>query len=39
MGILPLSAMFLMARKGFIYTIAVDVYAYRPSFSSILSLI
>ena len=27
MAILPLSAMFFMALKGFVYTIAVDVYA------------
>jgi len=25
-----------MSRKGFIYTIAVDIYAYRPAFSIIL---
>jgi len=27
MAILPLSAMYFMALKGFVYTIAVDVYA------------
>ena len=27
---------FFMARKGYIYTIAVDFYAYRLAFSSIL---
>jgi len=26
--VLPFSAMFLMVRKGFVYTIAVDVYAF-----------
>ena len=36
MAILPLSAMFFMARKGFIYTITVDIYAFRFAFSSIL---
>jgi len=36
MAILPLSAMFFMARKGFIYTIAVDIYAFRFALSSIL---
>ena len=30
------SAMFFMAHKGFIYTVAVDIYAFRPAFSSIL---
>ena len=35
MAILPLSDMSLMARKGFIYTIAVDIYAFRFAFSSI----
>ena len=33
MPILPLSAMFFMALKGFVYTIAVDVYAFRLAFS------
>ena len=33
--ILPLSAMFLMALKGFIYTIAVHFYAFRLAFCSI----
>jgi len=36
MAILPFRAMYFMARKGFIYTIAVDIYAYRPAFSIIL---
>ena len=35
-AILPFLAMFFMARKGFIYTIAVDIYAYRLAFSIIL---
>ena len=36
MAILPFRSMYFMARKGFIYTIAVDIYAYRPAFSIIL---
>ena len=36
MAILPFSAMFLRARKGFVYTITVDIYALRLAFSSIL---
>jgi len=36
MAILPFRAMYFMARKGFIYTIAVDIYAYRLAFSIIL---
>ena len=31
--------MFLMVRKGFIYSIAVDIYAFRLAFSSILHYI
>jgi len=34
--ILPFLAMSLMARKGFVYTIAVYFYAFRLAFSSIL---
>ncbi len=36
MVILPLLAMWLMALKGFVYTIVVDVYAFRLAFCSIL---
>jgi len=36
MAILPLSAMFFMARKGFVYTITVDIYSFHLAFSSIL---
>ena len=36
MAILPLLAMWFMVLKGFVYTIAVDVYAFRLAFSSIL---
>ena len=36
MAILPFLAMCFMALKGFIYTIAVEVYAFRLAFSSIL---
>ena len=36
MAIMPLSAMFFMAIKGFVYTDAVDVYAFRLVFSGIL---
>ena len=35
-AILPISAIFLMTRKGFIYTIAVYLYAFCLAFSSIL---
>ena len=35
MVILPFFAVFLMALKGFVYTIAVDFYAFRLAFSSI----
>ena len=37
--ILPFSAMFLMSLKGFVYTIAVDVYAFCLAFSTILPCI
>ena len=33
MVILPFSAMYFMVRKGFVYTIAVDVYAFHLTFS------
>ena len=36
MAILPFLAMYFMALKGFVYTIAMDVYAFRLAFSSIL---
>ncbi len=36
MPILPFLAMCFMVLKGFVYTIAVDVYAFRLAFSSIL---
>ena len=36
MTISPFSAMFFMVRRGFVYTIAVDIYAFRLAFSSIL---
>jgi len=32
-AVLPLSVMFLMPRTGFVYTIDVDVYAFRLAFS------
>ena len=35
MAILPLSAMFFMTRKGFVYTISVDIYAFHLVFTSI----
>ena len=31
--ILPFFAMYFMVREGFIYTISVDIYAFRPAFS------
>ena len=37
--ILPFSAMFLMSLKGFVYTIAVDIYAFCLAFSTILPCI
>ncbi len=39
MVILPFFAMFFMARKGFVYTIAVDIYAFHLAFSTILHCI
>ena len=36
MVVLPLLALCFMVLKGFVYTIAVDVYAFRLAFSSIL---
>ncbi len=36
MAISPLLAMFLMVLKGFVYTIAADIYAFRLAFSTIL---
>ena len=33
MAILPLSAMFFMVLRGFVYAITVDVYAFRLAFS------
>jgi len=37
--ILPFSAMCFMDLKGFVYTITVDIYAFRFAFSSILHCI
>ena len=39
MVILPFLVMYLVIRKGFIYTIAVYFYAYRLAFSTILHCI
>ena len=39
MTILPLLAMFFMVLKGFVYTIAVDIYAFRTAFCTILECI
>jgi hypothetical protein len=39
MVVLLFWVMFFMARKGFVYTIAVDVYVFRLAFSSILHCI
>jgi len=36
MPILPFLAMCFMVLKGFVYTIVVDIYAFRLAFSSIL---
>jgi len=33
MAILPFLAMFFMVLNGFVYTIAVDIYAFRLAFS------
>ena len=35
MGVLPLLAMLFMVRKGFVYAISADIYAFRLAFSSI----
>ena len=35
-AISPLSAMCFIARKGYVYTITVDIYAFRPAFCSTL---
>ncbi len=35
MGVLSFLAMFFMARKGFVYTISVDIYAFHIAFTSI----
>jgi len=34
MSISPFSTLFLMVRRGFVYTISADIYARRPAFSS-----
>ena len=39
MAVLPFLAMFFMDLEGCIYTIAVDIYAFRLAFSSILACI
>jgi len=39
MVVLPFLAMFFMALKGFVYTIAVHFYAFRLAFSRILHCI
>ena len=39
MVIMPRLAMYFMVRKGFVYTITVDIYAFRLVFSSILHCI
>ena len=36
MAILPILAMFFLALKGFVYTVTVDIYAFRLAFSRIL---
>ena len=36
MAILPFLSMYLMVLKGFVYTILVDIYAFRLTFSGIL---
>ena len=36
MVVLPFFAMLFMARKGVVYTIAVDIYAFRLAFCTIL---
>ena len=37
--VLPFLAMFFMTLKGFVYTIMVDVYAFRPALSVVLNCI
>ena len=39
MGILPILAMCFMVTKGFVYAIAVDIYAYRIAFCCILTCV
>ena len=39
MAILPFLSMYLMVLKGFVYTISVDIYAFRLTFSGILHCI
>ena len=39
MVILPLFGMCFIVRKGFVYTVAVDFYAYRLAFSGILACV
>ena len=39
MAVLPFLAMSFIARKGFVYTIVVDIYAFRLAFSSILNCV
>ena len=39
MAILPFSTLFFMALQGFIYTISVDIYAFRLAFRRILHCI
>ena len=39
MAILPFLSMYLMVLKGFVYTISVDIYAFRLAFSGILHCI
>ena len=39
MGILPILAMCFMVSKGFVYTIMVDIYAFRTAFCTILDCI
>ncbi len=37
MGVLPFLAMCFMARKGFVYTISVDIYSFHLAFCTILN--
>ncbi len=39
MAVLPFFAMFFMVYKGFVYTIVVNIYAYRLAFCTILHCI